>query len=67
MIIAAGFPAKWILENYLVQYVGACSVLLMLFAAQVFLVIVKGIFVNLYKAKKIFDSNDYHDIYGVYF
>lgn len=52
LIIAAAFPAKFILENYLQNYIMANDVIFILFAAQVFYVVVKGIYVNLYKAEK---------------
>ena len=52
LVIAAAFPAKWILENYLKNYIDSSSVVFILFAAQVFYVIVKGIYVNVYKAEK---------------
>lgn len=52
IIIAAAFPAKWVLEHFLQNYISANSVVFILFAAQVFYVIVKGIYVNIYKAEK---------------
>jgi O-antigen/teichoic acid export membrane protein len=52
IMIAAAFPAKWILENFLQNYIRANNVVFILFAAQVFYVIVKGIYVNVYKAEK---------------
>lgn len=51
-LIASAYPAKWILENYLTEYMGANMIIFLLFAAQVFYIIVKGIYVNLYKAEK---------------
>lgn len=51
-VIAAAFPAKWILENFLQNYLMANGVVFILFAAQVFYVIIKGIYVNIYKAEK---------------
>ena len=52
IIIVAAFPAKWILENYLTAYVSSSSIVFILFATQVFYVIIKGIYVNIYKAEQ---------------
>ena len=52
IVIAAAYPAKWILENYIPNYIEANSVIFLLFSAQVFYVVIKGIYVNLYKAEK---------------
>lgn len=43
------FPAKWILENFLQEYIESASVLFLLFAAQMFGIIVKCLYINLYK------------------
>ncbi|SCN23745.1 hypothetical protein N3C_1473 [Clostridium sp. N3C] len=51
IIIGAAFPLKWILENFLHKYIGAISVMFFLFAAQAFLVVIRGIYVNIYKAE----------------
>ncbi len=52
IVIGAAFPAKFILECFLSNYILANSVIFLLFAAQVFYIIVKGIYVNIYKAEK---------------
>lgn len=52
IVIAAAFPAKFILQNYLPKYMMANNVIFILFAAQAFYVIIKGIYVNIYKAEK---------------
>lgn len=52
IIIAAAFPAKFILENYLKKYVESSTVILYLFAAQAFSLVINGIYVNLYKVEK---------------
>lgn len=44
------FPAKWILERFLYQYINSSSVLFYLFSAQIFAIIIKCIYINLYKA-----------------
>lgn len=51
-IISAVFPAKFILEIYLKNYISSLNVMLLLFASQLFFVLVKGVYVNLYKVKK---------------
>ena len=51
LLITVAFPAKFVLEIYLTKYIEASSVIVLLFASQFFYVIVKGIYINLYKAK----------------
>lgn len=51
-IVACAFPARFILEVYLTKYIGSSQVMFLLFAAQIFYIIIKSIFVNLYKAQK---------------
>ncbi len=43
------FPAKWILEKFLQKYINSVAVMFLLFAAQMFSIIVKCLYVNLYK------------------
>ncbi len=52
IIIAAAFPAKWVIELFLPKYMESLNVLFFLFAAQGMFVVVKGVFINLYKALK---------------
>lgn len=52
LIIGAAYPAKFILERYLNKYIESSEVMFMLFAAQAFHMIIKGIYVNIYKANK---------------
>lgn len=52
IVIAAAFPAKWILENYLQKYIFANSIIFTLFASEIFYLVVKGIYVNIYKSEK---------------
>jgi O-antigen/teichoic acid export membrane protein len=52
LIAAAAFPAKFIIEVYLTNYNGSSNVLFILFGTQMIYVIIKGIYVNLYKATK---------------
>lgn len=51
-IIAAAFPAKFILEMYLPNYKPASKVMFILFATQIFSLVNKGIYINLYKAQR---------------
>lgn len=50
LIIAAAYPVKFIIDNYLSQYNAAISIIYPLFATQAFYAVIKGIHVNLYKA-----------------
>lgn len=50
IIIAAAYPAKWILENFIEDYLPAVSIIFPLFAAQGVSAVIKGIYVNKYKA-----------------
>lgn len=52
IVISLAYPAKFILENYLIKYKTANSIIFILFATQVFNIIVKGIYVNIYKSQK---------------
>ena len=52
VIVSCAFPAKFILETFLTIYMDATSVMIYLFAAEVFYIIVKCFYVNLYKAQK---------------
>ena len=51
-IIAAAFPAKFIVEHYLQEYLESLQVLFILFATQAIYVVIKGVYINLYKAQK---------------
>lgn len=53
VIIMAAFPVKFILEIFLTQYLDSINIIFLLFAAQAFYVIIKSVYVNLYKARKI--------------
>ncbi len=52
-IIACAFPAKWILEHFINNYLPSSDVLFYLFASKGFNIVVVCIFVNLYKAMKM--------------
>ena len=51
-IVACAFPAKFILETFLTKYLDSTGVIFYLFGAQIFYIIVKCFYVNLYKAQK---------------
>lgn len=51
VIIASAFPLKWILEVFLSNYMSASEIMFYLFAAQGISTIVRGIYVNKYKAE----------------
>lgn len=52
-LIVAGFGIKWIIEVYLHQYAEATKVLFILFATQIFYMVIKAIYINYYKALKL--------------
>ncbi len=52
VIVAAAFPAKLVIEVFLNNYYDSVNVLFILFATQILYVMIKGIYVNLYKASK---------------
>lgn len=51
VIIASAFPLKWILEVFLTNYLAATGIMFFLFAAQGVSSIIRGIYVNKYKAE----------------
>lgn len=51
-VIICVFPIKFILEHFLTNYQTSISIIVILFAAQIFYSIVNGIYVNLYKVNK---------------
>jgi len=57
VIIAAAYPVQYILNTWLNSYGAAKNVVFILFAAQVFQVVVKGIYLNIYKANQ--EQNKY--------
>lgn len=52
-LISAAFPGKYILETYLTKYKDASNVMFYLFASQMMYVIIKGIYLNLYKSNRM--------------
>lgn len=51
-LISAAFPAKFVIELFLKKYTASISVMFILFGAQLFYIIIKGIYLNIYKARK---------------
>ncbi|WP_222844818.1 MATE family efflux transporter [Lactiplantibacillus plantarum] len=52
VLIACAFPGKFILEFFLKKYIFASGVMFYLFAAQFFYIIIKSVYVNLYKVER---------------
>lgn len=52
IIVSSAFPAKWIIELFLPHYSSSVGVIFILFGAQIFYIIVRCIYTNLYKAQK---------------
>lgn len=53
LIVISAFPVKFLVEIFLPNYMDSLFVIFLLFAAQMFYVIIKCIYVNLYKARKM--------------
>lgn len=51
-LVSCAFGAKFIMEHFLDKYMGSCNVMFILFSAQICYVVIKGIYVNIYKAQK---------------
>lgn len=51
-LVSSAFPAKFILEVYLQKYLPSQYVLFILFLTEIFYMLIKGIYVNIYKARK---------------
>lgn len=52
LLMAALFPAKWVVENHIPKYVDSIDVIFYLFVAQFFYMIIRSVYVNIYKARK---------------
>ncbi len=52
LIVASAFPIKLITEYYLTKYYDSIKIVVLLFGSQMFYVVVKSVYVNLYKARK---------------
>ena len=51
-LIGAAFPIKFILENFLQKYEASKNILFILFSTEALYLIIKGIYINLFKARK---------------
>jgi len=49
--MTAAFPCKWIVERFISEYDPAIDVLFILFSTEVLYLLIRGIYVNLYKAR----------------
>ena len=52
IVPAAAFPVKYILQFFLITYIDATSIIFFLFSAQIFYIIIRSIYVNLYKVQR---------------
>ena len=52
-VVASAFPAKFIVERFLSNYLGSIDIMFFLFAGQLFFIIIKCVYVNLYKARQL--------------
>ena len=50
VIITFAYPAKFVIENYLPKYNDSLPLVFILFATQVFYAVIKGVYVNYFKA-----------------
>lgn len=51
-MISSAFPVKFILEHFLTKYQASTMVMFILFSTQVLYMIIKGVYINVYKARK---------------
>lgn len=52
LLLSSAFVCKFIVELFLVKYVVVSDVLFILYGSQVFLTILKGVYINLYKIRR---------------
>jgi len=52
LLVSLAFPVRFVLERWLCQYIPSIRTLFFLFSAQMLFVVVKSIYVNMYKARK---------------
>lgn len=52
LVITAAFPCKWIVQHFLGNYILSLDCIFILFLSQVYTIIVRGIYVNIYKAEQ---------------
>lgn len=51
-IVSVAYLAKFILEKFLYNYLKSTEVIFILFASQIIYIVLKGVYVNIYKARK---------------
>lgn len=51
-LISSAYPLKFILQNFLNKYINSQYIIFILFSTEVFYMIIKGVYVNVYKALK---------------
>ena len=51
-LVSGAFPVKFIMEIYLVKYLPSQYILFILFSTEILFIMIKGIYVNIYKAEK---------------
>lgn len=51
-LISSAFPVKFILEHFLIRYQASVRVIFILFSTQVLYMIIKGVYINVYKARR---------------
>ena len=52
-VIAAAFPVRMIIEWFLPDYAASGGIITVLFCAQAFFIIIRSVYINLYKARKM--------------
>lgn len=52
ILAAFAFPAKWVIEHYLAKYEAALPLIFVLFSTQAIYAVIKGVYVNYFKAMK---------------
>lgn len=53
LVISAAFPVKFVIEILLPKYIGSIKVMFILFSSQLFYIVIKSVYVNLYKARQM--------------
>lgn len=56
-LIGCAFPVKFILETFLTKYYDSSAIIFLLFSTQALYLIIKGVYVNIYKSRK--EQNKY--------
>lgn len=52
-VVSVAFPVKLVMEIYLRNYLTSTMVIFTLFTAHIFYIVIKGVYVNLYKSRKM--------------